>query len=120
MYGKNIVDEIMLFVFLYNLVLSGKFDGFVVIDKVDAFLHPKWQNVLAELIVLLYKERGHEFLLTTYSPCFFKSLQHYAHEYGVASNCRYYVTRVLGGVKSVSNETWNRGGFYRSFWNWRY
>lgn len=54
-------------------------------------LHPEWQLVFAELIVLLQKEFGMHILLNTHSPYFLNALEVYSKKYKIADKCRYYL-----------------------------
>ena len=82
-------------------------DAVIILDEPEVHLHPEWQLVFAELVVLLHKEFGITVLLNTYSPYFLRSIQVYAAKYDVFENCSYYITELedkYATVKDVSND----------------
>ena len=53
-------------------------NSLLILDEPESHLHPEWQNVFAEIIVLLVKEWGVKVLLTTHSPNFMLALDTYS------------------------------------------
>lgn len=62
----------------------------IILDEPEVHLHPEWQLVFAELIVLLQKTFDLHVLLTTHSPYFLRAIQVYAAKHSIATRCRYY------------------------------
>lgn len=65
----------------------------LVLDEPEAHLHPKWQNLFAEIIVLLAKEVGCHILLTTHSPNFMLGLEANMRKYEAMDICNFYQTK---------------------------
>lgn len=54
----------------------------LLLDEPEVHLHPKWQNILAKLIVLLVKDMGVKVVMTTHSPQLLLAIQAFSMEYG--------------------------------------
>lgn len=65
----------------------------LVLDEPEAHLHPKWQNLFAEIMVLLAKEVGCHILLTTHSPNFMLALEANMRKYEAKEICNFYQTK---------------------------
>jgi predicted ATPase len=89
---RNISAGMKTFAILDQLLRNGSLEqrSTVILDEPEVHLHPEWQLVLAELIVLLQKTYGLHVLLTTHSPYFLRAIQVYAAKHSIASRCRYY------------------------------
>ena len=68
------------FVIIKQLLMNGylKHNGTVILDEPEIHLHPEWQLLFAELIVLIQKEFNMHILLNTHSPYFMKAIEVYA------------------------------------------
>ena len=66
--------------------------GTIILDEPEIHLHPEWQLLLAEIIVLVQKEFGVHVLLNTHSPYFLNAIEVYAAKYGVDDKCKYYLS----------------------------
>ena len=69
---SNISTGLKTFLILKTLLLNGSIDegGTIILDEPEIHLHPQWQLLFAELIVLMQKEFGVHILLNTHSPYF--------------------------------------------------
>ena len=65
----------------------------LVLDEPEAHLHPKWQNLFAEIMILLAKEVGCHILLTTHSPNFMLALEANMRKYEADDICNFYQTK---------------------------
>lgn len=83
------------FVILKTLLKNGslKENGTVILDEPEVHLHPKWQLLFAEIIVLLHKELGIHILLNTHSPYFLEAIEVYSSKHGVEGKCKYYLSQ---------------------------
>lgn len=102
------------FVILKRLLMNGTIgeNGTIILDEPEIHLHPEWQLLLAELIVLLHREFGIHVLLTTHSPYFLNAIEVYAAKHDVDSQCRYYLTRNQEGNSSIDDVTGNLEAIY--------
>ena len=93
------------FVILKQLLLNGALEenGTIILDEPEIHLHPEWQLVLAELIVLLRAEFGMHVLINTHSPYFLRAIQVYAARHAVADQCKYYLARREGRDAVISD-----------------
>lgn len=90
----NLSAGLKSFVILKTLLLNGTIveNGTIILDEPEIHLHPEWQLLFAELIVLLQKEFGLHILLNTHSPYFLDALYIYSKKYNVDDKCKYYLT----------------------------
>ena len=65
----------------------------LILDEPEIHLHPAWQMVYAEVIVLLQKTFELTIVLTTHSSHFLEALQLYAKKHGVTQKCSYYLSK---------------------------
>lgn len=90
---RNVSTGLKSFLILKRLLQnSGLKDenGFIIMDTPEIHLHPEWQLLFAELIVLIQKEFRTRILLSTYSPYFLNTIEVYAAKYKTADKCKYY------------------------------
>lgn len=90
---SNVSAGLKTFIILKTLILNGhiKDRGCVVLDEPEIHLHPEWQLIFAELIVLLQKEFNLHILINTHSPYFLKAIQVYSAKHKIADKCNYYL-----------------------------
>ena len=70
-------------------------DTLLILDEPETYLHPKWQNQFAEIIVLLVKELRVKVLLTTHSSNFMLAIDAYMRKYEINDVSNFYHTRQL-------------------------
>ena len=73
----------------------------MVLDEPEIHLHPEWQIILAEIIVLFRKEMKIPILFNTHSPYFLSAIEIFSHKYGIEDDCRYYRIESRGSNHSV-------------------
>lgn len=100
----NLSTGIKAFVILKKLleddVLKPK--DVLILDEPEIHLHPEWQIIYAELIVLLQKYFDLTILLTTHSPYFLKAIDVFAMKHDIKNKCKFY----------LSNMDWNDNSAY--------
>lgn len=74
----------------------------LILDEPEAHLHPKWQNLFAEIMILLTKELGCHILLTTHSPNFMLALEANMRKYKAMDICNFYQTKQIKGSQFVN------------------
>ena len=60
-------------------------------DEPEIHLHPQWQIVYAQLIVLLQKNFDLSIIVTTHSPYFVDALDLFSHKYEINKKVNYYL-----------------------------
>lgn len=90
--ARNVSAGMKVFSILKLLLQNGVLErkSTIILDEPEVHLHPEWQLVFAELIVLLQRTYELHVLLTTHSPYFLRAIQVYAAKYSMATRCRYY------------------------------
>lgn len=63
----------------------------LILDEPEIHLHPEWQIVYAELLVLLQKYFDLTILLTTHSPFFLRAIEVFSRKYYLDDKCKYYL-----------------------------
>lgn len=107
---KNLSSGLKTFIIIKTLLETGALreNGVLILDEPEIHLHPKWQLLFAEIIVLLHKEFGMHVLINTHSPYFIEAIEVYSKKYGI-SNCKYYlaenVSEYVSEIRDVSDET---------------
>lgn len=104
---KNISTGLKTFVIIKTLLLNGSLEdnGTIVLDEPEIHLHPEWQLLFAELIVLFQKEFGMHILLNTHSPYFLNAIEVYAAKYGIADKCKYYLAKNNDNRSNINDVT---------------
>ena len=89
---SNLSTGVKSFAILLKLLEDGQIEdnSMIVLDEPEVHLHPKWQLVYAELLVLLQKEFDLNILITTHSPYFLNAIEVYSKLYKIESRCDYY------------------------------
>ena len=107
---RNVSAGLKAFMIIKALLQNGSIEekGTLILDEPEIHLHPAWQLLFAELIVLLQKEFNLHILLTTHSPYFLQAIEIYSEKHNVASKCRYYLAENhndLAVIRDVSDQT---------------
>lgn len=113
---RNLSTGLKTFVILKTLLNNGTItqNGTIILDEPEIHLHPEWQLLFAELVVLIQKEFGIHILLNTHSPYFLNAIEVYAAKYGVAEKCKYYLAltknknAVLKDVTNCTEEIYSK------------
>lgn len=112
---NNISSGLKSFVNLKKLLQNETLteNGTLILDEPEIHLHPEWQIVFAEIIVLIQKEFGMHILLTTHSPYFLQAIQVFSEKYDIENKTEYYVSEVNSeGFSRFINTTKDVGTIY--------
>ena len=71
-----------------------KEDDILILDEPEIHLHPKWQLLYAEIIVLLKKEFNIYILITTHSPYFLEAIEMYSKSHDIEEKTNYYLADI--------------------------
>ena len=104
---KNLSAGLKTFAILKKLLLNGSIEenGTIILDEPEIHLHPEWQLVFAELIVLMQKEFNLHVLLTTHSPYFLNAIDVYSAKYDIIDKCNYYLAVNNGDNANIKEVT---------------
>jgi predicted ATP-dependent endonuclease of OLD family len=73
----------------------------LILDEPEVHLHPEWQKILAELLILIMQEIGATILLTTHSSQFLMALETYVKMYKHHDRFKVYSTECLEDERFV-------------------
>ncbi len=92
---QNLATGSKMFSIIKSLLEKGEinFDTMLILDEPEAHLHPAWQNIFAEVMVLLAKELDTHILLTTHSPNFLMAIEAYSKKYKLEERANYYIAK---------------------------
>ena len=112
---KNLSTGLKSFAILKRLIENGnlKENGTIILDEPEIHLHPEWQLLFAELIVLLQKEFGMHILLTTHSPYFLNAIEVFSEKYKINEKCKYYIAENDVNGSIIKDMTGNTRKIYR-------
>lgn len=104
---ENMSTGMKSFIVLKTLLTKGDLEenGLIILDEPEVHLHPEWQLIFAELIVLLQKEFSMHILLNTHSPYFLNAIEAYSKKHGIYDKCTYYLASAENnGERAVIND----------------
>lgn len=107
---QNISDGIKIFIIIKTLIEKGYIqdNGTIILDEPEIHLHPEFQLILAELLVLLQKEFNLHILLSTHSPYFLKAIEVYSKKYETNDKCKYYLTKNISKTEAIAEDVTNK------------
>lgn len=107
--AKNLSTGFKTFAILKTLLQNGTigYQGTIILDEPEIHLHPEWQLLFAELIVLLQKEFDVHILLNTHSPYFLNAIEVYSAKYGIDDRCKYYLASSEKDISYLEDVTDN-------------
>lgn len=106
---KNLSAGLKTFVILKTLLEKGILEenGVIILDEPEIHLHPAWQVIFAELIVLIQKEFNMHILLNTHSPYFLNAIEIYAEKHNIKEKCNFYSAYLSGQFSEFKDVTDN-------------
>lgn len=108
---SNLSVGLKVFVIIQTLLENGslKKGDLLLIDEPEVNLHPEWQIVLAEILVLLQKELGIVIYVNSHSPYFIRAIEVKLARNDIATRGKFYLTIPDGNdmycVEDVSKNT---------------
>lgn len=108
---KNVASGVKTFAVLKRLVENGQFhkNHTLIIDEPEVNLHPAWQLILSEVLVILHEEFDLKIFLNTHSPYFVRAVDTYSKRHGIENHCHFYRTveqkNGFYQVEDVTNQT---------------
>ena len=89
----------------------------LILDEPEIHLHPEWQIVYAELLVLLQKYFDLTILLTTHSPFFLRAIEVFSKKYELNQKCKYYLSKIGTDSLITFSEVENTTEIYQKMAN---
>lgn len=110
----NLSTGIKTFAILKTLLQKGVLaeNSVLILDEPEIHLHPEWQLLFAELVVLLQKEFNLKVLLNTHSPYFLRAIEVYSAKYENDMFCRYYLATSDEKYSTITDVTKNTEAIY--------
>ena len=111
---QNLSAGMKSFVMLKMLLMNGalEYNGTIIMDEPEIHLHPEWQLIFAEMIVLLQKEFQMHILLNTHSPYFLRAIEVFAARHEIADMCNFYMSEKEGDLAKIIDVTDNTDRIY--------
>ena len=102
---ENLSTGFKTFAIIKTLLLNGTLvpNGTIILDEPEIHLHPEWQKLLAEIIVLLQKEFGMHILINSHSPYFINAIDVYAQKYKIRNTCKFYLAKDIKDSETHSS-----------------
>lgn len=90
----NISTGLKALAIIKTLLLNGSIEknGTMILDEPEIHLHPQWQKILAEIIVLIQKDFNMHILINSHSPYFINAIDVYAKKYGIRDTTKFYLS----------------------------
>ncbi len=112
---NNLSTGMKSFVILKMLIENGmvKEKDVLVLDEPEIHLHPQWQVVYAELIVLLQKHFDLTIIITTHSPYFLDAINLFSIKYGIDKKVNFYLSSMENTGVEINRVTDNIDLIYK-------
>ena len=112
---QNLSTGLKYFVILKMLLENGslKEKDVVILDEPEIHLHPQWQIVYAELIVLLQKTFDLSIVVTTHSPYFVDALNLFSCKYETDKQVNYYLSSNIDNMVKMEHVSDHIESLYR-------
>ena len=113
----NVSSGVKTFAILKSLLTNGKLkrNGMLILDEPEVHLHPEWQLVFAEILVLLQKQFNLTTVISTHSVYFLMAIEDYSKMHQVDKNCNYYIIERKEGRSSCRDCTDTLNEIYQHF-----
>lgn len=106
---RNLSTGLKSFVVLKELLANGAIEegSILILDEPEVHLHPEWQLIFAELVVLLHQQLRIKVLLNTHSLYLLRALEVYSSKYDVTDACKFYLSVLVGpqGIAEITDVT---------------
>lgn len=101
---KNVAEGMKNFLLMKLLIENSTLleNGMLILDEPEMHLHPEWQLLFAELIVLVNKYLNTHILINTHSPYFLNAVEVYTSKYSIVEP-KYYLAKIDGNIYDVTD-----------------
>lgn len=103
----NLSMGLKVFVLLKSLLQENviKEKDVLIFDEPEIHLHPEWQVIYAQLLVLLQVTFNLTILITSHSPYFIDAINLYAAKYSDLKRCRFYLSEMENNEVTFNDVT---------------
>ncbi len=111
---KNLSTGLKSFALIKRLLENGslKEKDVLILDEPEIHLHPEWQLIYAQVLVLLQKKFDLTMIITTHSPYFLDAIDIYAAKYEISNKVNYYLSENKDEVVYLHDVTKNIDAIY--------
>ncbi|WP_410533277.1 AAA family ATPase [Streptococcus salivarius] len=112
---KNLSSGLKAFYILKKLLGNGTIasKNTLILDEPEVHLHPEWQLLYAEILVLLQEKLDLHILINTHSPYFLNAIEVFSEKHNISDKCRYYLAVNEGDRSKLYNVTENTEEIYK-------
>lgn len=112
---SNLSTGIKTFLIFEILLLNGEISegSILILDEPEVHLHPAWQLIFAEIVVLLQEELNLRVFLTTHSPYFLRAIEVYSAKHEIADKCTFYMADFVDNAIILKDVTTNSDAIYK-------
>lgn len=112
---SNLSTGLKAFALLQRIVELGvlREKDVLIFDEPEINLHPEWQLIYAELIIIMQQQLDLTVLITTHSPYFLNAIEVYTKQYGINNKCHYYLADEVDGNVQFNDVTDNTENIYK-------
>lgn len=112
---SNLSTGLKSFVIIKFLLEKGilKSKDILILDEPEVHLHPEWQQIYAQIIVLLQKYFDMRIIITTHSSNFLEAIEYYSKRNKLYEKCNFYLASVKNDRSCFENVTSDAGVIYR-------
>lgn len=112
---QNMSTGLKAFALLKMLLENGsiKEKDVLILDEPEIHLHPEWQLLYAQLIVLLQREFDLSLIITTHSPYFLDAIDVYSRKYKTSQAAHFYLAENDGAFARLHDVTDNIDAIYK-------
>jgi AAA15 family ATPase/GTPase len=112
---SNLSTGIKTFLIFEILLLNGEISegSILILDEPEVHLHPAWQLIFAEVVVLLQEELNLRVFLTTHSPYFLRAIEVYSAKHEIADRCTFYMADFVDNEIILKDVTTNTDAIYK-------
>lgn len=115
---SNMSAGLKIFALIQRLLenYSLKKSDVLIVDEPEVNLHPKWQVILAEVMVRISKELGIYILINSHSPYFIRAIEVKMAEYECADKANFYYMKESGDKFIAENVNGNLEVIYKALY----
>ncbi len=92
---ENVSSGTKIMLLIKQIIKNGYLEdnGIIVLDEPEIHLHPKWQKLLAEIIVLMRLEFNINIIISTHSSDFVSFIRYYSRKYKIEDDNKAYLIK---------------------------